>query len=137
MEKIKKAYYYLFYKLYKMSEAAPSRWLSDWKASFAIGVLEIWSVLSAINYYAIFTNTKLHLRFTNPIILIPFISIVILHYFAFVRDGSIWRRYNESFENFSKQKNLTGSIIVWTIIIFIIISYFISIQYLHEIFYNK
>ena len=63
---MKKAYYYLFYKLYRFSEASPSRWLSDWKASLAIDVLILFVFSSMLNYYKIFLKkTSNQINFGN------------------------------------------------------------------------
>ena len=52
MNEMKKAYYYLFYKLYKFWEyiSIPKFW-SDFKAIVSIIALEIWSFFSIINFY--------------------------------------------------------------------------------------
>ena len=85
---IKKAYYYLFYKLYKFSEAAPSRWLSDWKAELVIDVLWIFTGASGLFYYSVFTNDRINVsdRFGAilAIIFISFPNYFIFHFYAVV-----------------------------------------------------
>ncbi len=48
-----KAYYYLFYKIYKFYEKAPARFWSDWKASISITALEIWLLFLLFNVRSI------------------------------------------------------------------------------------
>lgn len=135
MKKIKKAYYYFFYKIYKSiiytSNLFGGEFWSDFKAGIAVGALEIWFLASILNYYSIINNIKLNISLTNPIILIPLILLFVLNYFTFIHTD-VWKIYNKEFDGLSKEKNKRGSIIVWTIIAFIIINFLVSVYLLQK-----
>ncbi|WP_426479370.1 hypothetical protein ACP3T3_07955 [Chryseobacterium sp. CBSDS_008] len=135
MEKIKKAYYYFFYKIYKSieytSEMVGGAFWTDFKTGIVIGTLEIWLLASGLIYYSIIKNIKLNLTITNPIVLIPIVLLFILNYFAFIRTD-VWQKYNAEFDKLPKDKNKKGAIIVWAIIAFITINFFGSAYYLQK-----
>ena len=129
MEKIKRAYYYLFYKIYKSieytSELLGGAFWTDVKASLVIGTLEIWFLATGLIYYSIINNVKLNITITNPIVLIPLIVLMILNYFAFIHTD-VWKKYNAKFDKLPKHINKKGGVIVWVIIAFITINFFVS-----------
>ena len=125
---IKKLYYYLFYKLYKFWDyISYPKFATAWKAGLSIIVLEIWIYFSCINFYSFLINKEIHLSFFNPLVIFPFIFILVVDYIAFIHYEYVWKKYNEEFDNMSKIENLVGGIIVWTIIISIIIIHFFII----------
>jgi len=118
--KLLKAYHYLFYKLYKFSEAAPSRWWSEWKASLAIDVLIFAVLLSAGGYYTVISKKDM-LPVSSPKIAISLIVVAVvgLNYFIFNHRDK-WKLFVNEFEQWSKVKNRIGGIIVWVGILLII-----------------
>jgi hypothetical protein len=115
---LRKAYYYLFYKLYKFSEAAPSRWWSEWKASLSLMVLEIWILISVMVYYKVFTKKDLIADSSLTAVGITVvISLVIIKYFAFDHHDR-WKDYVKEFDKWSIRKNRIGTLVVWMIILF-------------------
>jgi hypothetical protein len=135
MEKIKKAYYYFFYKIYKSieytSEMVGGAFWTDFKTGLVVGTLEIWLLASGLIYYSIIKDIKLNLTLTNPLVLIPLILLLILNYFAFIRTD-VWKKYNAEFDKLPKDQNKKGAIIVWAIIAFITINFFGSAYYLQK-----
>lgn len=130
---IKKAYYYLFYKLYKFSEAAPSRWLSDWKATFALLVLEIWVLLSFMVYYKVFT--KRDLIPDNRLTIVGLTVVVILSlikYFVFEHRDR-WKECIGEFSRWPAKKNKTGTLIVWFIVLLIIANLIFSFYLMSQV----
>jgi len=127
-----KAYYYLFYKLYKFWEfvSIPRFW-SDFKAIVSIVALEVWLLFSIINTYSIVENNKFNIEFSNALILVPFCSIIILNYTVFIHTDK-WKEYNAEFDQLSRRKNIIGGIIVWAIILSIIVSVFTSAYLLQK-----
>ncbi len=127
MEKIKKAYYYFFYKIYKSieytSELVGGGFWTDFKAGLVIGTLEIWFLASGLIYYSILNNVKLNITLADPIVLIPLILLLVLNYFAFIHTD-VWKEYNAKFDKLPKEENKKGGIIVWTIVAFITINFF-------------
>ncbi|WP_454046225.1 hypothetical protein [Chryseobacterium sp. Marseille-Q8038] len=116
---IKKMYYYLFYKLYKHYENSSEPWLSNWKAGVSIGILEIWLLLSIGNYFLITTNKTVHLNLLQPIVIIPVTIVFIFNYLSFDYKDT-WKKYNEEFDQLSRDQNKKGGVIIWSIIILII-----------------
>jgi len=114
---MKRAYYYLYYKFFKMSEAAPSRWLSDWKAGVIIIFLELLLVFSLINYYNIFFDRYFNL--TNVYVVSIAIILFGFNYYIFLHKDK-WKKYAEEFEQLPKSKNHIGSIIVGCIVVLLI-----------------
>lgn len=127
-----KAYYYLFYKLYKFWELVsfPKFW-SDFKATVSIGALEIWILFLIINSYSILENQKLNLSYSSPIVVLPIIFIFILNYLLFIHSDK-WKEYNAKFDKLPRYKNIIGGIIVWIIIISIIFAFFRSAYLLQK-----
>lgn len=133
---MKQAYYYLFYKFYRMSEAAPSRWLSDWKAGIAIIVLEIWICLSLISYFSVITKRATELTISNPIVFLPLIVIIGLNYFAFVYTD-IWKEYVAEFDQLPKKKNRIGSWIVFGVVLFVVANLIFSFYLMSQIDWSQ
>ncbi len=72
---LRKAYYYLFYKFYKLFETSPAKWASEWKASLCITVLIAFLIITFGGYYAI--GTKRDAFPGNPLpIAITIIAVV-------------------------------------------------------------
>lgn len=130
---LKRSYYYFFYKLYIFFENAPSRWLSDWKATFSLFVLEIWILLSVMVYYKVFT--KKDLIPDSRLVLVSFSVIIILSlikYFAFEHRDR-WKEYVEEFSKWPTKKNKTGALIVWLIVLLIIANLIFSFYLMSQI----
>ena len=118
-----KAYYYLFYKLYKFSEAAPSRWMSDWKAELSIDVLWIFFIFSCLAYYTIYTKQLVDLGSSSLLVMIYITIIALPNYFIFHHKDK-WKHYVNEFDKWPKNKNRIGTLIVWGVIILIILNFF-------------
>jgi uncharacterized membrane protein YwzB len=133
MMTIKKVYYYFFHKFYKFSEAAPSRWLSDWKAMFSLLVLEIWILLSVMVYYKVFTKKDLipDNRLTMVSITVV-IALSLIKYFAFEHRDR-WKEYVEEFSKWPTKKNKTGTLVVWLIVLLIIANLIFSFYLMSQI----
>lgn len=127
---MKRAYYYLFYKFYKMSEAAPSRWASDWKAGIAIIALEIILAFSLINYYNIFIDRFFELKRIYAII--GALIICAVNYFLFVHTD-VWKDYVKEFDNLPKRTNFWGSFIVFGITLLVIANLIFSFYFMSQI----
>lgn len=135
MIKVKRAYYYVFYKLYRSiiytSERVGGEFLSDFKAVLAIGALEIWVLVSIFSYYSLISNISLNIDISSPIVIIPLILIFLLNYFSFIHTD-VWKEYNKEFDVLPKEKNKKYGMVVWSIIILIIcntiFSYYLLFQ---------
>ena len=134
---IKKIYYYLFYKLYKFFEWAPSRWLSDWKATVALMALEVLFLMSLMVYYKVFTKKDL---FSDKSLTIVGITVIIIlsliKYFAF-EHRDIWKDYVKEFNKWPARKNKIGTFIVWSIVMLIIANLVFSYYLMSQIDWKK
>ena len=119
MKKITRCYYYLFYIFYKFSEAAPSRWASDWKAGLVIMVLEIWLTVSFLNYYNVFVDRYFNWEITSPVVLISGFIIFALNYYAFVY-LDVWKDYVKQYNRLPKAANRRGSLITIGIVLLVL-----------------
>ncbi|MGI9582453.1 hypothetical protein ACR1PO_14650 [Chryseobacterium sp. RRHN12] len=135
MEKIKKAYYYLFYKVYKSiqytSEMVGGAFWTDFKAGLVILTLELWIVGSFLNYYSIINDKKLNIDTISPILLTSLVVFSIINYFSFIRTD-IWKTYNKEFDKLSEKENQKGTTIVWVITICITTNFFLSVYLLQK-----
>ncbi|QRI51485.1 hypothetical protein [Elizabethkingia anophelis] len=134
MTYIKRAYYYFFYKMYKLidytSTISGGAFLTDFKASLAMIALEVWFVASLFNYYAILIDENFIVKKVHFIIL--GILVLLLNYFTF-DNNDIWKDYIKKFDQLPERVNKRGSIFFYTIIIFIISNFILSLYLLYEI----
>ncbi len=120
MLSIKRTYDYFFYKLYKSFEAAPSRWWSDWKASFFLMVIEIWIGLSILNYFSVlYPKINLTDRFLTVVSISIVIGLVAIKYFSFEYQDR-WKSVIKTFDELPKRKNKIGTYVVWGIVLLIL-----------------
>nr|WP_315031173.1 hypothetical protein [uncultured Chryseobacterium sp.] len=132
MKNIKRVYYYFFYKLYNHYQDSSAPWWSDFKASASMGALEIWLILSILNYFLLLTGkTTGEITIWQPSIFIPIIMLFLLHYFAFIHTD-IWREYNKEFDKLPRESNKRNGIITWSVIVFIIVNTVFSYYLLFE-----
>jgi hypothetical protein len=117
---IKEIYAYIFYKLYKFSEAAPSKWWSDWKATIAMLALELWVTISLFIYLDVNTNNGLP---SDGIIVLVGGSIigalVLIKYLVFYRHDR-WKFYVAEFDKLPKRQNRIGSVLVCLLVVLVI-----------------
>lgn len=125
-----KKYYYLFYIIYKFSEKAPSRWLSDWKASFTLDVLFLLIFTSIINYIKvyIYPNSKFG---EDNLLLIVGIIICLINYFIF-HNNDKWKVIVKEFDKLSKRKNRLGSLYVVSFLFIVFINFILSFYLFYE-----
>lgn len=135
MNKIKKAYYYFFYKIYKSieytSELVGGSFWTDFKAGLVILTLELWIIGSFLNYYSIINEKKLNIEITSSVLLIFLIIFSIINYLAFM-NTDIWKTYNKEFDKLSEKENQKGTTIVWIIAICITVNFFGSVYLLQK-----
>lgn len=132
---MRKAYYYLFYKIYKIMLWTSSPFedlFSKYRAGLAIIVLELWCIFTIQNYYEIINDVN-PTSSSNLFIYITGFLIIVFNYIAFDYYENVWKNYNKMFDNLPRRKNVIGGIIVWLIIFFIILNFFISTFYLHKL----
>ncbi len=133
---IKKAYYYLFYWLYKLAMTGAIKSLSRFYATLAMLVLELWFVGSFYNYYTIFIDRHSSLEVKSPQVLAFFVGIMTLNYYAFMHTDK-WKEYAAEFDQWPKNKNRKGLIIVICVIAIIISNLIFSFYLMSQIDWQK
>jgi purine-cytosine permease-like protein len=109
--KIKRAYYYLFYKFYKFGEWSPSVFPSDFTATFAIACLEVLFLMSLKFYYIEFIDRNDTFTFFSFQTLTPLLAVLLINYFAFINNSN-WKKYIREFDRLPKNINLIGTWVV-------------------------
>lgn len=121
--KIRKAYCYFFFKIYRSieypSELSGGKFLTSVKAGVVIVALEIWILMSIGAYYSYFTKTAVELSLSMPIVYIPLLIILGFNYFT-LDYTDIWKDYVKDFEKITPRKNRKGGWIVFGIVLFVI-----------------
>ncbi len=128
---MKSAYYYFFYKLYKFSEASPSRWLSDWKASLATDILILFVFSSIINYYKAFINPTSHIG-EGSLLLVTIIIVSVWNYFIFHHQDQ-WKEIVRDFDKLPKRKNRIGSWIIFSVVFVIVSNFLLSFYFYYQL----
>ncbi|WDF61670.1 hypothetical protein PQ462_09830 [Flavobacterium sp. KACC 22758] len=129
---LKKAYYYFYYKMYKLinytSEKSGGKFLTDFKTTLAIIALELWLVASLLNYYNIFIDSSLD--FSKVTYVVIAVVIALFNYLIFTNNVS-WKKFNNQFEELPATVNKKGSFIFFGIVLFIICNFIFSIYLLY------
>jgi len=123
------AYHYLFYKFYKFSHAAPSKWWSEGKATLLIAELEIFLIISILNYYAAsigWSNSNLIYGYL-PLSMVAFLC----NYPIFLKRNK-WKILVEEFDDLPKRTNARGSWMVFGLVLFIVSNLMISFYLLYK-----
>lgn len=139
MRRIKRHYYYFYYKWYRLVEYTSTElggaFLTDFKAGIAIIALQIWFVVSFFNYYNIFIDR--HINFSKDTyitigLIMAFLNTLLL---SFVRDK--WKEYFKEFDSFPKEKQRKGSWIVFGISAFIVLNLIFSFYLMMHIDWDQ
>ena len=122
---IKKAYYYLFYSLYKFldSVSIPKFW-SDAKAVLTISVLELFIIYSLIIYYRLI-NRASHFGEGALIIVLSVLFIATPNFLIFIYSDTGKNIFVE-FDKWPDAKKDKANIFVWGLIILIIANLIIA-----------
>jgi len=123
---MRKAYCYLFYKLYKFWESIsiPKFW-SDAKAILIIAVLQGFTALSLMVYYKVFFNESSHLLTQKWIYVVIGLFCFLPNYFFFYRTD-YWKQIVHQYDKWPERKNNKGSISVGLFIFFIIVNFIVA-----------
>jgi hypothetical protein len=134
---IKKAYYYLFYKLYRLWNKAYHPFLSgNFRAEVTIIVLEIWLLLSIGIYYVVATKTVVELTLFKPVVIIPFLVIILINYYAFIHTDE-WKEYCKEFDKLPKETNRRWGLWVWAIVVLIIANLIFSFYQMSQVDWSQ
>jgi len=122
---ITRAYYYLFYKFYKVAMTGAVKSFSAFYAGVGIMALEIWFLLSLYNYYSVFINRHATLELVSFKVIFSFMLILIINYLSFT-NSTKWKDYLTEFDQWPKNKNILGTWIVIMVVAFILFNLIFS-----------
>ncbi|PZF72842.1 hypothetical protein [Taibaiella soli] len=133
---IRKAYYYLFYKLYRffvITDLGFRKQYPDINAASSIAMLEMLALFSLFMHYAILTDTSLGDDCFFLIFIGVGLSIFVFNIVCF-RNKKLWRKYFREFDKWPRRKNNTGTLIVWLLVLLVIGNTIFSfyLLYLHS-----
>lgn len=117
MKKLKKAYFYLFYKLYKW--IGEDNWLADLKAVLSVEALIFLFWLAMVVYYTTFIDPFFRIGERMLIVAIFLICISAPNYFIFHHRGQ-WKDIVKEFDQFPKRTNKIGGWIVFGVVMLVI-----------------
>ena len=113
--KLKKAYYYLYYKLYNIGMAISDDFLREWKPFVTIVALETMILMEIMIWYIVVTRKSITVP--NPsAVFVPMTIIIAFFNYLFFLEKSKWRRYIAEFEEYDKQK---GSLGFWMVLLIV------------------
>lgn len=128
-----KAYYYLFYKLYKVWDTiSVPKFMSDWKAELSIDILEIFLGLSGIVYYTIATKKWIDFGDKKYLILIYILFIALPNYVIFHHKDK-WKQIVHEFDKWPERKHKIGAIIAWTVVTLVVTNLFLSFYLMSQV----
>jgi hypothetical protein len=132
MNKIKKAYYYLFYRLYKYYNSGTFVWGSDWKAVFIIEVLWLFIGGALLVYYKVFIDRSIHIGDSKILLIVFLIAISVPHYFIFHHRDQ-WKEIVNEYDKLPKKKNLIYTIVVLLFILLVFFNFFFAFYLMSQI----
>ncbi len=124
-----RTYYFVFYKLYKVFESAPSRWWSEMKAAISMVFLEVCLITALLTYFVLLTGKYEGLLTNNITWGIVFLLTVPLNIYLFVFSDQ-WKDYVVAFNKMPSRKNNIGG---WMVLgcILLIVSNFVYTIFLY------
>lgn len=132
MSKIRKAYNYVFYKLYKWYNKGPFIWASDWKAILSMDVILIFIWLSILVYYTIFIDR--YVRFdSNLLFYCIYIFLIRLPNYLLLSYKQSWVNIVEEFDKLPKKRNRIGGWIVFGVVLIVFGNLIFSFYLMNEI----
>lgn len=123
-------YRYLFYRLYRFSEAAPSRWWSEWKASVLLSVMESFTVITMVGVLQILTGRRLVPQ--DPLNVYTVIGVLVLmgmKHWVFIYQEQ-WKKDEVDFQQMSARKRRKLNIAFWFVIIGVPTSFVLMLRML-------
>jgi hypothetical protein len=117
MRQIRKAYHYLFYKLYKWI-GEDNLW-GDWKAELSIDILSIFIGISFLTYYTIYFDRYFRIGDGKFFLIGYVLFIAIPNYFIFHHNNQ-WIDIVKEFDKLPKLRNKIGGWLIFGVVLLII-----------------
>lgn len=129
---IKKAYYYLYYKLYRFAVSISDDAINEWKPLVTILILEVLLIAEIFIWYSV--ATKKIFVVSNPLTsFLPVVAIIGIANYIFFLHKNRWRNYVDEFKSYDKKKKSFGGLIVFLIIALIVASVVLAFYQLSQI----
>lgn len=137
MEKIKKTYYLLFYKLYRFFKSISDDGFADWKAGLVIQTLQIFILLITAIQIELIGKINIIPNGDPKIWSVPLaIAFAIFNYYIFLNYKG-WKVYEYEFKRYSKQKNRMINLIVFCFVFGILAILIFTFYQMSLIDWNK
>lgn len=128
---IKKAYYYLYYKLYRLAVSISDDAINEWKPLVTILILEVLLIAEIFIWYS--AATKKIFVLSNPLTsFLPVVAIIGTANYIFFLHKSRWRDYVDEFKSYDKKKKSFGGLIVFLVIALIVASVVLAFYQLSQ-----
>lgn len=128
---LKKAYHYLYYRLYRYYNSGFFVFKTEMKANIALSILELLFLISIYVYYKIFINRYIHLN-NNLYIWIITVLVYAFNYIVF-QSRDQWKTIIKEFDNLSRKKRIIYDIAVYIFIAFVFANLIFSFYLMSQI----
>lgn len=129
--RIRLCYYYFYYFLYRISESAPSKWWSEWKATFFLVIFELFIFAFIVIYLQTTFNLTLLPEKGTYIAFFATLFLTGVNYLIFLHREK-WKLIIDLFSEWPSRKKLIWSIYS-SLIILLIFSILIFTIYLMSV----
>jgi hypothetical protein len=129
---IKKAYYYLYYKLYRFAVSISDDAINEWKPLVTILILEVLLIAEIFIWYSV--ATKKIFVVSNPLTsFLPVVAIIGIANYIFFLHKNRWRNYVDEFKSYDKKRKSFGGLIVFLVIALLVASVMLAFYQLSQI----
>jgi hypothetical protein len=136
ISKMVKAYYYLYYKLYRFAISISDDFLNVWKPLLTVLILKSLLLVEIMVWYSVITKNVIEFKNPGSIFIPVVIFLGIANYFIFLHNDK-WKKFVPEFKTFDKKRKNLGGAIVALFIIAVIISVIISFIKLSQINWDQ
>jgi hypothetical protein len=129
---LRKAYYYLYYKLYKFAISVSDDAINEWTPLVTILVLEVLLIAEFFIWYSV--ATKKIFVVTNPLTsFLPIVAVIGIANYVFFLHRDKWKNYIDEFKRYDKRRKSLGGVLVTLVITLIVGSVLIAFYQLSQI----
>lgn len=129
---LKKAYHYLYYRLYRYYNSGFFVFWTERKAYISICILDAIFVIFMYNYYTIFINRYIINQDTSLIGYLITALVCVLNYMIF-QSRDQWKTIIKEFDNLSRKKRIIYDIAVYIFIAFVFANLIFSFYLMSQI----
>lgn len=112
---MKRAYYFIFYKIYSFFKSISDDGWADWKAFVIIGSSQMLLFIELLIWYTIIFRTSININKPKYIVIPITIFLAIANYYILLHKER-WREYENEFKTHSKTKSLLAGWVVFLVL---------------------